>query len=38
MARQRFFTPEMGVRLRAIREKPGMDKGEVAARMGLTGK
>jgi transcriptional regulator with XRE-family HTH domain len=38
MTREVFFTPEMGARLRAIREKSGMDKGEVAARMGLTGK
>ena len=38
MAREVFFTLEMGARLRAIREKVGMDKGEVAARMGLKGK
>jgi transcriptional regulator with XRE-family HTH domain len=33
-----FFTPEMGARLKAIRERRGLDKGEVAARMGLAGK
>ena len=38
MTREVFFTPEMGARLKAIREKVGMDKGEVAARMGLKGK
>ena len=38
MTREVFFTTEMGARLKAIREKVGMDKGEVAARMGLSGK
>ncbi len=38
MVRGVFFTPEMGARLRAIREKVGMNKGEVADRMGLSGK
>ena len=38
MTREVFFTPEVGARLRAVREKVGMNKGEVAARMGLSGK
>jgi len=38
IAREVFFTLEMGARLRAIREKVGMNKGEVAARMGLSGR
>jgi len=38
MTRPAFFTSEMGSRLRRIRLKVGMDKGEVAARMGLKGK
>ena len=29
-----ILTPEMSARLRAIREKAGTDKGDVAARMG----
>ena len=36
--RKDFFTPEMGARLRQIRERAELTQDQVAARMGLTGK
>jgi len=38
MGKQKFFTPEMGQRLREIRLKAGLSQDDVAERMGLVGK